>query len=89
MLSMEGKSYFAGLLGQLLTEDMRQAGRFRQGDIVPGELFDAEIVEADDRGVWRIKFTFTEPLAADRFGWTRGGGRDRSRSRCGRWCWAG
>ncbi len=68
VLSIEGDHYFAGLLGQLLAEDMRQAGRFRQGDIVHGDLFDARIVEADDRGVQRIEFTFAEPLAGDRFG---------------------
>ncbi len=67
VLSIENERYFSGLLGRLLTEDMRQAGRFRQGEIVRGELFDAEILEADDGGVSRIKFTFAQPLGSERY----------------------
>ncbi|MCH8967967.1 MAG: hypothetical protein IIA66_02480, partial [Planctomycetes bacterium] len=65
-IAIEDQRYFSGLLGRLLTDDMREAGRFRQGEIIHGELFDTEILEAEDDGVAKIKFTFERPLADDR-----------------------
>ncbi len=65
-IAIENQSYFSGLLGRLLTDDMREAGRFRHGEIVRGELFDTEILEADSNGVQEIKFTFAHPLADER-----------------------
>ncbi|MCH8054093.1 MAG: hypothetical protein IH895_08545 [Planctomycetes bacterium] len=65
-IAIENQEYFSGLLGRLLTDDMREAGRFRQGEIVGGELFDTEILEIRDDGVAKIKFTFERPLAHDR-----------------------
>ncbi len=60
------QNFFSGLLGRLLTDDMREAGRFRHGEIVRGELFDAEILETRDDGVAKIKFTFERSLADPR-----------------------
>lgn len=66
VLSIEGGRYFSGLLGRLLTDDMRAAGGFNTGEVVRGELFDAEILQADEHGVSKIKFTFNQPLAGER-----------------------
>ncbi|MCH8878625.1 MAG: hypothetical protein IID34_01930 [Planctomycetes bacterium] len=65
-IAIENQSYFSGLLGRLLTDDMREAGRFRHGEIVRGELFDVEILESGSNGVQKLKFTFQRPLADDR-----------------------
>ena len=65
-IAIENQSYFSGLLGRLLTNDMREAGPFRLGEIVRGELFDVEILEAGSDGVQKLKFTFQRPLADDR-----------------------
>ncbi len=45
---------------------MRAAGGFKTGEVVRGELFDAEILQADERGVSQIRFTFDQPLASER-----------------------
>lgn len=66
-LSIQGERYFSGLLGRFLTDDMRQEGAFKEGEVVNGELFDVHILEADAQGVSRLRFDFRRPLSDDHF----------------------
>ncbi|MGE0482263.1 MAG: hypothetical protein AB7Q17_17535 [Phycisphaerae bacterium] len=62
-LTTEGPPFFSGLLGRFLTDGFRNAGALRAGDAVPSEGFEAQVVEADARGVRRLVFAFDRPLA--------------------------
>jgi hypothetical protein len=62
-IEIKGNTYFSGAMGRLLLEAFRGKELFRAGQIVKGKAFDAEILEADQRGVWKLKFTFPRPLS--------------------------
>lgn len=63
-LSIEGRPYFSGAMGRFLIESMREDGRFQQGQIVHGDLFDVEITRASTAGVEEMVFRFHEPLSS-------------------------
>lgn len=61
-VAVEGQAYFSRLVGRFLLEGFRGKELFAPGDHVAGKAFDVDIVEADERGVWKLKFTFPRPL---------------------------
>ena len=56
------EAYFAGPDGRTLLTVMGFERPLKTGDTVDGPLFRAEVLEADDRGVRRLRFTFHQPL---------------------------
>ncbi|MEE8169639.1 MAG: hypothetical protein V3T70_03745 [Phycisphaerae bacterium] len=62
-LSVEQTPYFSGALGRFFIEAMRSGKTLHAGDVVRAAPFDVEIVDADDAGVWRLRFAFPRPLA--------------------------
>lgn len=61
VLGTEPPGYFAGHSGRMLVGGMR-AGALAAGTVVRGEAFDVTVLEADEQGVTKLKFTFSEPL---------------------------
>jgi len=60
--AIEGRPYFSGTLGRFVLEAFRGKQLFRTGDAIKGPSFDVLILDADDRGVRKLKFTFPRPL---------------------------
>jgi hypothetical protein len=61
-----GRPYFSGLLGRFLLTGMAGRGRFAGGETVAADNYQVHIVEADDRGVREVEFTFNLPLGDPR-----------------------
>jgi len=66
-LSIEGRPFFSGALGRFLIESMRDGRRMQTGEVIPGDLFNVEIVRADQEGVREMVFRFPRPLADARY----------------------
>ncbi|MBP7936500.1 MAG: hypothetical protein KA354_17815 [Phycisphaerae bacterium] len=66
-LTVEERAYFSGALGRFLIEGMTDHGRFQRGQTFKTEHFQVTIAQADEQGVWQLKFRFHQPLASDRF----------------------
>lgn len=64
---LEGRPYFSGPMGRFLVEAMRGGDRLTAGQVVPGELFDVHVLEADEQGVRELTFTFHEPLSSPQY----------------------
>jgi hypothetical protein len=62
-----GPGYFSDLCGRMLLDSMRPDSPLRPGTVIPGELFDTTILEADERGVTSLVFTFRRPLDSPDF----------------------
>ena len=62
VISTDSPGYFSGLSGSMLRAGMRPDSPLEAGTIVPGELFDATILEGDAHGITSIKFAFHRPL---------------------------
>lgn len=62
-LEIKENAYFSGAMGRLLLEAFRGRELFRAGQVVKGKAFDVEILEADEQGVWKLKFTFPRRLS--------------------------
>ncbi len=62
VVSTPPPGYFSGLSGRMLIDGMRPGQPLAAGMVIPGELFDTTILQADPRGVTRLKFTFKRPL---------------------------
>ncbi len=61
-VAVTGQAYFSRLLGRFLLEAFRGKETFKRGQEIAGRAFDVKILEADDQGVWKLKFTFPRPL---------------------------
>lgn len=61
-LSLDPPGYFAGMSGRMLREGMRPGAPLNTGTIVHDNLFDATILDGDDVGVRKLKFSFRAPL---------------------------
>jgi len=59
--------YFSGMPGRMLLDGTRPGSPLAAGTVVQGELFDTTVVEADEAGVYKLKFSFREPLASPRY----------------------
>ncbi|HOW70766.1 MAG TPA: hypothetical protein PKY77_09205 [Phycisphaerae bacterium] len=66
-LAIEQRAYFSGALGRFLIEGMTNHGRFQRGQTFKTDHFEVAIAQADEQGVWQLKFRFHQPLASDRF----------------------
>ncbi len=62
-VAVEGQAYFSRLLGRFVLEAFRGKERFQQGQAFAAREFDVTILDADDEGVWKLRFTFRKPLA--------------------------
>ncbi len=62
VVSTESPGYFSGLSGQMLLDGMRPGKPLKAGSLVEGELFDTTVLEADEGGITKLKFTFHESL---------------------------
>lgn len=62
-LAIEGQPWFSRLLGRFLIDAYRTSGRLTEGQVVRHEQFDVRVLEADDQGVRKLKFTFRKPLS--------------------------
>lgn len=63
VLEVEGRPYFAGVLGRFLLDGFGRGGALRAGDVFHSNEFDAEVLRADAHGVEALRFTFHRPLA--------------------------
>jgi hypothetical protein len=61
-ISTPPPGYFSGLSGAMLHHGMRPRSSLNVGTVVDGELFDTTVLEADERGITKLKFTFDVPL---------------------------
>lgn len=61
-VAVTGQAYFSRLLGRFLLEAFRGKETFKAGEEFSAQAFDVKILEADDQGVWKLKFTFPRPL---------------------------
>ena len=59
--------YFSGVSGRMLLDGMRPGDPLRAGTVYPGEEFDTTVLEADERGVTRLRFRFKRPLDAPEY----------------------
>lgn len=66
-IKVAGRPYFSGLLGRYLIEAMRAHGPMNTGEIVRGDLFDVQIVRAEEAGVRELRFIFRQPLASEAY----------------------
>ncbi|MBI5865488.1 MAG: hypothetical protein HZB38_13465 [Planctomycetes bacterium] len=57
-----GGAYFSGLSGRMFIDGMRGGKALRTGDVMTGPEFDVTIVDCDETGVRRLKYTFQHPL---------------------------
>lgn len=67
VVSTSGASYFSGVTGQILRLYTHNDAPFTAGTVVQGEVFDTEVLEADEEGVRKLKFTFVQPLASQNY----------------------
>lgn len=67
VLSTASPGYFSDLCGRMLLDSMRPDTPLRPGHVIPGQLFDTAILEADEHGVTRLAFTFHRPLDSPDF----------------------
>lgn len=67
VVSSLAQPYFSGLSGGMFLHVLRGGSPLKQGDVVREEDFDAEVLEADEQGVRKFKFTFREPLASEHY----------------------
>lgn len=64
LVSAPAPGYFSGPFGRMLNEGLRPGRALRQGDRIAGAEFDTTVVEATDRGVTALRFTFRKPLSS-------------------------
>ena len=67
IVSVEAPGYFCGLSGRMLLDGMRPAAPLKSGTLVEGELFDTTVLEGDESGIRKLKFTFHQPLDSPDF----------------------
>ena len=67
VVSVEGPGYFSGLSGRMLRDGMRPNSPLTAGTFVAGELFDTTVLEGNESGIRKLKFTFHRPLDSDDF----------------------
>ena len=67
MLTTGPPGYFAGMAGRMLLQGMRPGLPLDEGAVIPGDEFDTTIVQRDDAGVTRLRFTFHQPLDSDSY----------------------
>ena len=56
--------FFSGLSGRMMLDGLRSSPALRAGERVRGDQFDVTVLEADQSGVTRLKFSFHQPLDA-------------------------
>jgi hypothetical protein len=61
-VATSGRKYFSGLVGRFALEAFRGKDLWKAGDRVDSGEFIAEVLEADEHGVGKLKFTFRERL---------------------------
>ncbi|MCC6359310.1 MAG: hypothetical protein IT450_11255 [Phycisphaerales bacterium] len=62
-VSVAGQPFFSRLLGRFLLDGFAKRGQFRPDERFENQHFTATILEADDAGVWKLRFRFPRPLA--------------------------
>jgi len=62
-LAVEGRPYFAGLLGRFMLEGFSTGGRLQTGYVRDTGEFRVEVLEADEAGVHKLLFRFRRPLS--------------------------
>jgi hypothetical protein len=65
MVSTDAPGYFSGMSGRMLIDGMRAGSPLTTGMQIPHKPdfpFDVTVVEADQRGVRRLRFSFLRPL---------------------------
>jgi hypothetical protein len=67
LLTTPPPGYFAGMAGRMLLQGMRPGQPLEQGTVIPGDEFDTTVVQRDDAGATRLKFTFHQPLDSDSY----------------------
>jgi hypothetical protein len=67
LLSIDDPGYFSGLSGRMLRDGMRPDSPLAAGTCVAGELFDTTVLEGDETGIRKLKFTFHRPLDSPDF----------------------
>lgn len=67
LVSIDDPGYFSGLSGRMLRDGMRPGSPLATGTLVKGELFDTIVLEGDESGVRKLKFTFAKPLDSPDF----------------------
>ena len=65
IVATDAPGYFSGIAGHMLTDGMHHGGQLTQGSTVPGELFDTTILEADEAGIRKLKFSFHQPIDSE------------------------
>jgi len=67
VVSTKSPGYFSGLSGRMMREGMRPNSPLTAGTFVKGELFDTTVLEGDQAGIRKLKFTFHRPPDSDDF----------------------
>ncbi len=67
LVSAPAPGYFSGLSGRMLLDGTRPGSPLLPGTVVKGDLFDTTVLEADNAGVRKLKFTFHERLDHPRY----------------------
>lgn len=62
-VAIDGEAWFSRLMGRFFLEGFRGPTLFRPGDLVETDEFTARVLDADDRGVWKLQFAFRRPLS--------------------------
>lgn len=66
-VAIEGQPFFTRLLGRFMLEGFTDIGRLYSGDRFDNADFSVTIIQADDAGVWRLRFHFPRALADPRY----------------------
>ncbi len=64
IVSVAAPGYLGGRLGRILLDYARPHSPLTTGTVVHGDVYDTTVLEGDDRGIRRLKFTFVQPLAS-------------------------
>jgi hypothetical protein len=67
VVSMAAPGYFSGLSGRMLRDGMRPGSPLAAGTFVKGRLFDTTVLEGDESGIGKLKFTFHQPVDSPNF----------------------
>lgn len=62
IVSLPAPGYFAEPVGRMLLDCVRPHSPLTVGTVIHGEVYDTTILEADESGIQRLKFTFVQPL---------------------------
>ncbi len=62
-VSVDGDRYMSGLAGQTVLGTMGRTEPFRSGEAIRSEHYDVTIIDADETGIAKLKFTFHRRLS--------------------------